>query len=162
MTYPRIAITPPGLEACDLSEHLAVIRRSKSTRGCEIRLTRRASGLWSFYPDHPGFNSAGVFQNAETLIWPCHGATARIQLAESPGGLWALGFGYSLPLSGAATPPSVWNRLAFETRADALSAGAHFLITRLHSHTARPCEGEPAATMIAVLREALTPQLELL
>jgi len=76
MTYPRLTITPPGIEACDLTEQLAVIRRSKSTRGCEARLTIRAAGLWGFSEGHGGINGAGIFQNVETLIWPCHGGSA--------------------------------------------------------------------------------------
>jgi hypothetical protein len=33
MSFPIITITPPGIEAYDLTEHRAMIRRSKATRG---------------------------------------------------------------------------------------------------------------------------------
>jgi hypothetical protein len=41
VSFPIITITAPGIEAYDLTEHRAMIRRSKATRGCEARLTIR-------------------------------------------------------------------------------------------------------------------------
>lgn len=71
-----------------------------------------------------GSNESGVFVSAETIALAEEGRTiVKIRVART-GRCWLFGYDFQNATHGAGGGPSVWDRWGYETRDDAIKAGA--------------------------------------
>ena len=112
-----------------------------------IDLTDRIDEIVSRYPEYlksavpelralwggAECSNCGVFELAEDIRVNLDAQKSwygEVRLAVAPNGWHAIGITWWYGQGGGGSPPSVWNRLAYTTRDEAIAAGINELIAR--------------------------------
>lgn len=125
----RVRLAPSGIDALDMRPAQDAIRRKYGPRYHVMdECMTEVAALWGIGLDRTCINDAGVFVSYETLDHRAGRCRAELCYARSPSGLWAMTTCYEIATGGSGSAPCVWNRIAFQSEADARAAGLHDLI----------------------------------
>lgn len=163
-SFPRIRLEPLGIEALDMRPAQDDIRAKYGPLyHVNDACLREVAALWGIEPQHECINDVGVFIPYVDIAHRAGRCRAEIHYARSPTGLYAMDTSYMTAIRGGGASPSVWNRVAFLSEADARAAGLHALIERFRRIAD---EGGPDSAdirrMVDLLLAERTPQLSLL
>ena len=111
----------------DLTEHIDEIcgRYPEYWLSAEAQLELLA--VWG----GPNCNDCGVFERAENILIELDGQKswyAELRIAVAPNGWHAIATSYWYGQGGGGSAPSVWNRIAYTSRDEAVTAGVNELI----------------------------------
>jgi hypothetical protein len=126
---------------------------------------RELLGLWS----SPVCNDCGVFVRDETILIELGGQRswyAEIRIAVAPNGWHAVATSHWYGQGGGGSAPSVWNRIAYTTRDEAVTSGiielvANFEGVRDWQGSAPANQSALAQRMIETLKAYLSPSGQL-
>lgn len=160
---PRIRLEPLGIEALDMRPAQQDIRERFGPRYfADDACLREVAALWGINAHHECINDAGVFIPYEQIEHRTGRCRAEIRTACSPSGLYAMDTSYMTAMCGGGASPSVWNRVAFLSEADARAAGLHAMIERFRGIAAEGgTDAADARKLIALLEAERMPQLTL-
>lgn len=160
---PRIRLEPFGIEALDMRPAQNAIRIKYGPRYfADDACLREVAALWGIDPKHEGINDSGVFIPYKKIEHRAGRCRAEIRYARSPSGLYAMDTSYMTAMCGGGAAPSVWNRVAFLSEADARAAGLNEMIERFRGIAAQGgSDSADARKLIALLEAERTPQLAL-
>src|ERR1035437_4456735 len=122
----------------DLSGQREDIRRRYPEYWRSDEAVRELQALWG----GADCNDCGVFGRDETIRIPLDGQKSRygeLRIAVPPNGWHAVSTSYWYGQGGVGSSPSVWNRTAYTTRAEAAAAGINTLIAAFEG--IRDCKG---------------------
>ena len=110
----------------DLSGQIDDICRRYPKYWLSDEAKRELLALWS----GPDCNGCGVFQSTETVRIDLDGTHwyGEIRIAVAPNGWHAMDTSYGYGQGGGGSAPSVWNRVAYTTRDEAVETGINKLI----------------------------------
>lgn len=162
-TQPRIIIESLSIEALDMRPAQNAIRAKFGPRyHVNPECLKEIAALWWIEPPNNCINDRGVFVACTRIDHRAGRCSAEVRYARAPSGLWAMDTSYMTATCGAASAPSVWNRLAFLCEADARTAGLRELIQRFRGIA--ECGGSAALDarkLTQHLEAEQTPQLSL-
>ena len=118
------------MTAIDLTEKLDDIRSRYPKYWLSDDAGRELRAVWG-NPDSNECNDCGVFIGGETIRieLDCQKSWyGEVRIAVAPNGWHAVSTSYWYGQGGGGSAPSVWNRTAYTTRAEALEAGINKLI----------------------------------
>jgi transposase len=159
----QLRVRTLGIEALNLRPAQNDIRRRYGPRyHVSEECLREIAALWGIELAGERINDAGVFTLYRDIERRAGRCKAKLRLACSPSGLWAMDTSYMAALSGGGASPSVWNSLAFLSEADAKAAGLHALIGKFGTIAAEGgSDTADARKLIELLEDERTPQLSL-
>jgi hypothetical protein len=111
----------------DLSEQLDDICRRHPEYWRSDEALRELQALWG----EADCNDCGVFERGETIRIELDAQKswyAELRIAVAPNGWHAVSTSYWYGQGGGGSSPSVWNRMAYTTRDEAVAAGINKLI----------------------------------
>lgn len=155
------------IEYVDLNKEINAIvyKNGQMARGnaeCEERRIA-ANQIWQFANFYNGNGS--VIPDEEIRVGKDYKGNAEIRIAKGGNGLWAVATSYMLPNQGASSAISVFERIGFKSRDDAILAGILKLQNSLKRIADRESEyrsdRQMADILIKLLEEQKRPQLDL-
>lgn len=130
----------------DLSRQLEDIRRRYQEYWRSDGAQRELQSLWG----GANCNDCGVFEHDETIRINLDGTNwyGELRIAVAPNGWCAVSTGYWYGQGGGGSSPSVWNRTAYTTHEEAVTAGTHELIATFEG--VRDCKGSAPSNQSAL------------
>ena len=142
----------------DLTERLDDIRSRYPKYWLSDEAQRELQTLWG----GADCNDCGVFERDETVRIDLDGANwyGEVRIAVAPNGWHAVSTSYWYGQGGGGSSPSLWNRIAYTARDEALTAGVTELIVKFEG--VRDWKGAAPANQSALAQrmiEALKARL---
>jgi len=148
----------------DLSDRLDDVRRRYPQYWRSAEAQRELQALWG----GTDCNDCGVFEREDTIRIELDGTNwfGELRIAVAPNGWHAVSTSYWYGQGGGGSSPSVWNRTAWTTHDEAVSAGINELIATFEG--VRDCKGYApqnqsafAERMIEILKDRLSQARQL-
>jgi hypothetical protein len=123
---------------------------------------RATASLKAWHGGEP--NDCGVFEEREVIHLAAVGrCKCEARVVKTGRGHWLAGYGYESPTWGGGGPASVWSRVAYETRDEAVRAIAGEMVERFsrlsvdRSSTVSDGVRRDAAKLVELLKAVIQP-----
>ncbi|NRB50825.1 MAG: hypothetical protein HRU41_24360 [Saprospiraceae bacterium] len=155
------------VEYIDLSDRInAIVYKNGQMARCPQQYEERrieANHIWGFRNFYGG--NGAVIPDEEIRVGKDYKGYVEIRVAEGGNGLWAMTTVYMLPNQGASSAISVFERIGFKSKDDAILAGVIKLQNILKRISEKDniyeADKEMARCLIQLLEELKMPQLDL-